>query len=115
MRRPVGRGAGAGRRSREEEQDSRRRGAMLWMLREAGGGYRGIALAIGLSSQRVREICLWYGEILDLRSRDAAGTEPFMGRLRSAGAIPRDRCGAPAAHVFGPRRTPREGRGRRRA
>ena len=75
-------------RSLRDEEDSRRRAAMLWMLRETGASYADISRGFGMSQNRAREICQWYGRVLSKRSESVAGFEPFMERLRSCGAIP---------------------------
>ena len=68
------------------EADARRRAAMFWMLREAGASYAEIARAADLSVGRVRQICLAYGYQLHRRT-EYTSDEPFMERLRRAGAL----------------------------
>jgi hypothetical protein len=64
-----------------------RRAAMFWMLHEAGASYGAIARAAGLSGGRVRQVCQDYAYQLHRRSEYVTGKEPFMERLRSAGAL----------------------------
>jgi hypothetical protein len=59
---------------------------MFWMLREAGASYAEIARAADLSVERVRQICRGYGYQLHRRS-EYTSEEPFMARLRRAGAL----------------------------
>jgi hypothetical protein len=59
---------------------------MFWMLREAGASYAAIARGAGLSVGRVRQICREYGYQLHRRS-EYTSEEPFMARLRRAGAL----------------------------
>jgi hypothetical protein len=74
-------------RARERrEADARRRAAMFWMLREAGASYAEIARAADLSVGRVWQICRGYGYHLHRRS-EYTSEEPFMARLRRAGAL----------------------------
>lgn len=74
-------------RARERrEADARRRAAMFWMLREAGASYAEIARAANLTVERVRQICRGYGYQLHRRS-EYTSEEPFMARLRRAGAL----------------------------
>jgi hypothetical protein len=77
----------AAERARERrEADARRRAAMFWMLREAGASYAEIARAANLSVGRVWQICRAYGYQLHRRS-EYTSEEPFMARLRRAGAL----------------------------
>jgi hypothetical protein len=81
------RGRRAAERAREcREADARRRAAMFWMLREAGASYAEIARAANLSVGRVWQICREYGYQLHRRS-EYTSEEPFMARLRHAGAL----------------------------
>jgi hypothetical protein len=75
-------------RAREElAADLDRRAAMFWMLHEAGASYGAIARGAGLSPGRVRQICQDYAYQLHRRSEYVTGREPFMERLRRAGAL----------------------------
>jgi hypothetical protein len=75
-------------RAREEQAaDLGRRAAMFWMLHEAGASYGAIARGAGLSPGRVRQICQDYAYQLHRRSEYVTGREPFMDRLRRAGAL----------------------------
>jgi len=78
---------GAERAREERAADMDRRAAMFWMLHEAGASYGAIARAAGLSSGRVRQICQDYACQLHRRSEYVTGREPFMERLRRAGAL----------------------------
>ena len=83
--RPKVRGA---ERAREElAADLDRRAAMFWMLREAGASYGAIGRGAGLSPGRVRQVCQDYTYQLHRRSEYVTGREPFMERLRRAGAL----------------------------
>jgi hypothetical protein len=77
---------GAERTRDRREADARRRAAMFWMLREAGASYAEIGRAADLSIERVRQICRGYGYQLHRRS-EYTSEEPFMARLRRAGAL----------------------------
>ena len=100
-------------RARERrEADARRRAAMFWMLREAGATYAEIARAADLSVGRVWQICRGYGYQLHRRS-EYTSEEPFVARLRRAGALlgVAERVGGaigsgstPVELRFGPRR-----------
>jgi hypothetical protein len=57
------------------------------MLREAGASYAEIGRATGLSIGRVRQICRGYRYQLHRRTEYVTGGEPFMARLRRAGAL----------------------------
>jgi hypothetical protein len=75
-------------RAREElKADLDRRAAMFWMLHEAGASYGAIARGAGLSPGRVRQVCQDYAYQLHRRSEYVTGREPFMDRLRRAGAL----------------------------
>jgi hypothetical protein len=76
----------AERTKERREADARRRAAMFWMLREAGASYAEIGRAADLSIERVRQICRGYGYQLHRRS-EYTSEEPFMARLRRAGAL----------------------------
>ena len=77
----------AAERARERrEADARRRAAMFWMLREAGASYAEIGRVADLSVGRVWQICQGYGYQLHRRS-EYTSEEPFMARLRRAGAL----------------------------
>ena len=78
---------GAERAREERAADLDRRAAMFWMLREAGASYRAIARGSGLSPGRVRQVCQDYAYQLHRRSEYVTGREPFMERLRRAGAL----------------------------
>jgi hypothetical protein len=67
--------------------DMRRRAAMFWMLREAGASYAAIARGARLSPSRVQQVCQSYAYQLHRRSEYVTGREPFMERLRRAGAL----------------------------
>jgi hypothetical protein len=56
------------------------------MLREAGASYAEIGRAADLSIERVRQICRGYAYQLHRRS-EYTSEEPFMARLRRAGAL----------------------------
>lgn len=71
----------------KQTADMDRRAAMFWMLHEAGASYGAIARAAGLSSSRVRQVCQDYAYQLHRRSEYVTGQEPFMERLRCAGAL----------------------------
>ena len=75
-------------RIREERAaDLDRRAAMFWMLHETGASYGAIGRAAGLSPGRVRQVCQDYAYHLHRRSEYVTGREPFMARLRRAGAL----------------------------
>jgi hypothetical protein len=74
-------------RGAERAADMDRRAAMFWMLHEAGASYGAIGLGAGLSPGRVRQVCQDYAYQLHRRSEYVTGREPFMGRLRRAGAL----------------------------
>lgn len=75
-------------RAREElAADLDRRASMFWMLHEAGASYGAIARGAGLSPGRVRQVCQDYAYQLHRRSEYVTGREPFMERLRRAGAL----------------------------
>jgi hypothetical protein len=78
---------GAARAKERRAANARRRAAMFWMLREAGASYVEIAPAAGLSRSRVHQICQSYAYQLHRRSEYVTGKEPFMERLRRAGAL----------------------------
>jgi hypothetical protein len=78
---------GAERVREERAADMDRRAAMFWMLHEAGASYGAIARAAGLSRGRVRQVCQDYAYQLHRRSEYVTGKEPFMERLRRAGAL----------------------------
>ncbi len=78
---------GAERAREERAVDLDRRASMFWMLHEAGASYGAIARAAGLSPGRVRQVCLDYAYQLHRRSEYVTGREPFMERLRRAGAL----------------------------
>lgn len=71
----------------EHAADLKRRAAMFWMLHEAGASYGAIARGAGLSPGRVRQVCQDYAYQLHRRSEYVTGREPFMERLRRAGAL----------------------------
>jgi len=79
------RGAERAREKRSADMD--RRAAMFWMLHEAGASYGVIARGAGLSPGRVRQVCQDYAYQLHRRSEYVTGREPFMARLRHAGAL----------------------------
>jgi len=79
---------GAERAREERSADLDRRASMFWMLHEAGASYGAIARGAGLSPGRVRQVCQDYAYQLHRRSEYVTGREPFMGRLRRAGALP---------------------------
>lgn len=66
---------------------ARKRQAMFWMLHEAGASYGAIGRSAGLSPGRIRQICQDYAYQLHRRSEYVTGREPFMERLRRAGAL----------------------------
>ena len=78
---------GAERAKERQAADMERRAAMFWMLHEAGASYGAIARGAGLSRGRVRQICQDYAYQLHRRSEYVTGSEPFMERLRRAGAL----------------------------
>jgi len=102
--------ARTGRESRA--QAALRRGAMFWMLREAGATYRSIADAAGVTVERVRQICFAYGLQLHRRSESRGGAEPFLERLRRAGALC-ESSGRVGRNVVARRFDPREARQKR--
>lgn len=64
---------------------AKRRAAMVWMLSEAGASYG--ARAIGISVERVRQICWEYAYQIHRRSEYVTGRAPCMERLRRAGTL----------------------------
>lgn len=78
---------GAERVMKRPAADALRRAAMFWMLREAGASFGEIARAAGLSRSRVHQICQNYAYQLHRRTEYLTGKEPFMERLRRAGAL----------------------------
>ena len=78
---------GAERARERRAADARRRAAMFWMLREAGASYAAIARGAGLSRSRVQQVCQSYAYQLHRRTEYVTGGEPFMERLRRAGAL----------------------------
>jgi len=79
--------SGAERAKERQAADMERRAAMFWMLHEAGASYGAIARGAGLSRGRVRQVCQDYAYQLHRRSEYVTGREPFMERLRRAGAL----------------------------
>ena len=78
----------AAERAREQRvADLRLRDSTFWMLHEAGASYAAIGRAAGLSGGRVRQVCQDYAYQLHRRSEYVTGKEPFMDRLRRAGAL----------------------------
>ena|SRR5688572_14053174 len=80
-------GRGAARAKERRAANARRRAAMFWMLHEAGASYVEIARAVGLSRSRVHQICQSYAYQLHRRTEYVTGKDPFMERLRRAGAL----------------------------
>jgi len=78
----------AAERAREQRvADLRLRDSTFWMLHEAGASYAAIARGAGISSGRVRQVCQDYAYQLHRRTEYVTGREPFMERLRRAGAL----------------------------
>ena len=81
-------GRRAAERAREQRAaDLRLRDSTFWMLHEAGASYAAIARGAGISSGRVRQVCQDYAYQLHRRTEYLTGAEPFMERLRRAGAL----------------------------
>ena len=78
---------GAERAREQRSADLDRRASMFWMLHGAGASYGAIARGAGLSPGRVRQVCQDYAYQLHRRSEYVTGREPFMERLRHAGAL----------------------------
>ena len=83
--------------------ESLQRGAMFWMLREAGASYVEIAKAAGLSRWRVEVICMDYGRELQHRCDQTVSVinAPFMQRLHAAGALSRRKIDEPCFSIRG--------------
>ncbi len=72
---------------RERDQAIRRQ-AMFWMLREVGVPYPEIGELAGVSSSEARRSAARYAVVLHRRSMVTVDDgEPFMARLRAAGAL----------------------------